>query len=285
VLVKFGLLMSATGEFSNVRLLGDVARDAETGGWDGIFLFDLIQPFAPGTYQPLADPWLALMAIALATKNLRIGTLVTAVARRRPAKLARETATIDRASDGRFVLGVGLGYGPVADPEFVGLGESSDPRVRAAKLDEGLEVLTGLWSGKPYSHAGDHFQVHETVFLPTPVQTPRIPIWVGGEWPNHRPMRRAARFDGVFPVHKEWARGAYLLPEDIRAVKTYIAEQRDNDEPFDVVFSPSYPDNQPLATPDALWAYAESGATWWLENLTVFDRARKRAREGPPTLK
>ena len=190
--VRFGLYVANYGEFSDVRALGELAREAEVGGWDGIFLFDSIQPSEPGSYEPVADPWLALMAIALATERIRFGTLVTPLARRRPPKLDRETVTLDQASRGRLLLGVGLGYGPSADPEFAGLGEDSDPVVRAAKLDEGLEVLTGLWSGKPFSHAGQYYQVQETTFLPTPVQTPRIPIWVGGFWPNRRPMRRAA---------------------------------------------------------------------------------------------
>jgi alkanesulfonate monooxygenase SsuD/methylene tetrahydromethanopterin reductase-like flavin-dependent oxidoreductase (luciferase family) len=104
-----------------------LAREAEFGGWDGIFLFDAVSPFEPGSYLPLVDPWLALIAIALATERIRFGALVTAVARRRPAQLARQTVTLDRASGGRLVVGVGLGYGPAADPEFAGLGEESDP--------------------------------------------------------------------------------------------------------------------------------------------------------------
>ena len=280
--MRFALYVANYGEFSDVRALGELAREAEVGGWDGIFLFDSIQPSELGSDELVADPWLALMAIALATERIRFGTLVTALARRRPPKLARETVTLDQASRGRLVLGVGLGYGPSADPEFAGLGEDPDPIVRAAKLDEGLEVLTGLWSGKPFSHAGQYYQVQETTFLPSPVQTPRIPIWVGGFWPNRRPMRRAARYDGVFPLHLDWADGAFLSPEDMKAVKSFVAERRTGNEPFDVVFSASYPDNEPSPTSDVLAAYAEAGVTWWLENATSLEQARTRAWEGPP---
>ncbi len=279
--VRFGLYLANYGEFSDVRALGDLAREAEVGGWDGIFLFDTIQPFEPGTYEPLADPFLALLAIALATERIRFGTLVTPLARRRPAKVARETVTLDRASRGRLVLGVGLGYGPSADPEFTDLGEDPDPVVRAAKLDEGLQVLTGLWSGEPFAHTGPYYQVRETTFLPRPVQTPRIPIWVGGLWPHRRPMRRAARYDGVFPLHLDWAAGGLLSPAEINAVRSYIVERRADNAPFDVVFSPSYPDNRPSPTPDWLAAYAEAGVTWWLENVTSLDQAKARAWEGP----
>ncbi len=106
-----------------------------------------------------------------------------------------------------MVFGVGVGYGNATDSEFAGLGEETDPKVRAAWLDEGLEVLTGLWSGQPFAYSGRFNEIRETVFLPTPVQRPRIPIWVGGFWPNQPPMRRAARFDSVFPLHRDWAEG------------------------------------------------------------------------------
>ena len=154
--MRFGLYLPNCGEFSDVRAVGELAREAEFGGWDGIFLLDAVSPFEPGSYLPMVDPRLALMAIALATERIRFGALVTSVARRRPAQLARQTVTLDRASGGRLVVGVGLGYGPAADPEFAGLGEESDPIVRAAKLDEGLEVLTGLVAWRGFSYAGQY---------------------------------------------------------------------------------------------------------------------------------
>jgi alkanesulfonate monooxygenase SsuD/methylene tetrahydromethanopterin reductase-like flavin-dependent oxidoreductase (luciferase family) len=282
-IMKFGLVMNTAGEFSDVRALTKLARDAEAGGWDGFFLFDSIQPFAPDSYLPLADPWLALMAVALSTERIRFGTMVTALARRRAPKVARDTVTLDRTSRGRLVFGVGLGYGPASDPEFTALGEDSDPRVRGAKLDENLEVLTGLWSGEPFAYSGRYCTVQETVFLPKPVQSPRIPIWVGGLWPNHRPMLRAARYDGVFPIHREWGNGGFLSPEDIHAVKSFVGEHRASDDPFEVIFSPSYPDNLPAATPETITAYADSGVTWWLENVISMDGGVRRAREGPMT--
>ena len=116
-------LLPNCGEFSDVRAVGELACEAEFGGWGGIFLFDAVSPFEPGSCLPLVDPWPALMAIGLATERVRFGVLVTAVARRRPAQLARQSVTLDRASGGRLVVGVGLGYGPAADPEFTGLGE------------------------------------------------------------------------------------------------------------------------------------------------------------------
>jgi alkanesulfonate monooxygenase SsuD/methylene tetrahydromethanopterin reductase-like flavin-dependent oxidoreductase (luciferase family) len=92
---------------------------------------------------PIVDPWVALAAVAMNTENIRIGTTVTPVARRRAWKLARETSTLDRFSGGRLILSVGLGDPP--DAEFKYFGEETDDKVRAAKLDEGLEILVGLW--------------------------------------------------------------------------------------------------------------------------------------------
>jgi alkanesulfonate monooxygenase SsuD/methylene tetrahydromethanopterin reductase-like flavin-dependent oxidoreductase (luciferase family) len=139
----------------------------------------------------------ALSAIAMTTERITIGTTVTPLPRRRPWKLAREAVSVDRLSGGRMVLGVGIGLGV---HEWDHLGEETDQRTRGAMLDEGLDIITGLWFGKPFSYAGDHYQIAEAHFQPTPVQQPRIPVWVGGLWPNKAPMRRAARWDGVFPL-------------------------------------------------------------------------------------
>src|SRR5450755_566714 len=78
------------------------------------------------------------------------------------------------------------------------LARTPAPRVRAEKLDEGLAILVGLWSGEVFSHHGRYYTVDETVFRPRPLQRPRIPIWVAGRWPARPPFRRAARWDGVF---------------------------------------------------------------------------------------
>src|SRR5262249_15676842 len=154
-------------------------------GWDGFFLYDQIASEGP---KRLIDPLVALTAIALNTERIRFGPLVTPLARRRPWKVAREAATLAHLSHGRVVLGVGLG----ADRhEFDDLGETEDPKTRAAMLDESLDVLTGLWSGAPFSYSGQHYRLREALFLPPPVQTPRIPIWVGGIWPTRAPFRRA----------------------------------------------------------------------------------------------
>jgi alkanesulfonate monooxygenase SsuD/methylene tetrahydromethanopterin reductase-like flavin-dependent oxidoreductase (luciferase family) len=163
--------------------MAGLAATAEESGWDGLFLWDHVAYREP--VREIADPWITLAAVATATERIRIGTLVTPLPRRRPHQLARETATLDRLSGGRLVLGVGIGSErtPEFDPEA--FGEEADPRRRAALLDEGLERLSAYWAGE---------------FEPRPLQQPRIPVWVAARWPNRRPLRRAARWDGFFPI-------------------------------------------------------------------------------------
>ena len=122
--------------------------EAEQAGWDGFFLWDHVIAGVEGV--PTLDVWVALTAMAMTTSRIRLGATVTPLPRRRPWKLARETVTLDHLSNGRLTLGVGLGV----PEEYETFGEDSDNKVRAAKLDEGLEILTGLWSGKPFEHHG-----------------------------------------------------------------------------------------------------------------------------------
>src|SRR5262249_33648633 len=163
--------------------------EAEQVGWDGVFVWDVIyeadQPDAPVT-----DPWIALAAMAMRTERIRLGALLTPLARRRPWKVARETVALDHLSHGRLIFGAGLGYQALG---FTPSGEAYEPTTRAGKLDEGLAILTGLWTGRPFQFGGKHYQVDVPSFLPTPVQSPRIPIWLGGYWPNRKPFQRAAR--------------------------------------------------------------------------------------------
>lgn len=192
----------------------------------------------------MADPWVLLTAVALATERIRIGTMVTPVARRRRWKLARETVTVDRLSGGRLILGVGLGFPP--DLDFAAFGEESDDRHRAEKLDEGLDVLTGLWSGEPFSYSGEHYQVLDAQFLPTPVQTPRIPIWVAQMYPYRGPLRRAARWDGLVPMHET---DMFPTPQQVDEVVSFVRSVRTDDAPFDVAPDRSL-DDRGAAFPD-----------------------------------
>ncbi len=252
--MHYGITLPPFGEFADPRFLMDAARRAEAAGWDGFFIWDHMI-FDP-SFHPNLDPWVALAAVATATTRMRIGTMITPVARRRPWKLARETVTLDRLSNGRLTLGVGLGATEPYDFGF--FGEEDDPKTRAKMLDEGLDILTGLWTGEPFRYAGEHYQLEQVTFQPTPIQQPRIPIWVGGVYPHKAPMRRAARWDGYFPVS-----GREMLPADFREMLAFIQRHRTSDAPFDLVCASLLPDD-PAAAKERLHEYAEAGVTWWL---------------------
>ncbi len=283
-MVRFGVNMPNFGDYGDPGVLVDIARDAEAAGWDGFFLWDHVQ-FGRTSDVPVVDPWVALAAVAQATERLVLGPMVTPVPRRRPWKLAKETATLDVLAGGRTVFGVGLGAPPDAD--FADLGEEADARTRAAMLDEGLGLIDRFWTGEAVTHDGDHYRADEVRLLPRPVQRPRIPVWVAGFWPNKRPFRRAARWDGVFPIvwsDDGWTR---MTPGVLAEIVGYVQEHREGDGPFDVVLADLTPPD-PDEAGEELAPLAEAGLTWWQETLGMPDRPleyyRERVRAGPPRL-
>ncbi|HEX9412054.1 MAG TPA: LLM class flavin-dependent oxidoreductase [Ktedonobacterales bacterium] len=274
--MRYGLYLPNFGEFASARVLAQLVREAEDAGWDGFFLWDHVLTAAP---VPFVDPWVALGAMALTTERIRLGPLVTPLPRRRPWKLAREAVTVDHLSGGRLVLGVGIG----GDwwREYSAFGEDAGDVRHGAMLDEGLAVLAGLWSGEPFTFQGSHYQVNNVQFLPRPLQ-PRIPIWVAGIWPNQRPFRRAARWDGVFPIGS----GAGVSPADVRAMLRIILAERTAEAPFDVVVRGRAGHIAPGDTASLLAEYADAGATWWLEDVrqdATTEDLRARIAEGPPS--
>lgn len=278
--MKFALNLAAFGNLADARTLAELAHEAEVAGWDGFFIWDHLQT-EPGV--AVADPWVVLSAIAMATERIRIGALITPLPRRRPWKVARETATLDRLSNGRLIVGVGIGgdwWG-----EYSAFGEDPGDKLHGEMLDEGLDVLTGLWGGEPFSYAGKHYTVREAQFLPTPAQSPRIPIWVAGIWPRKAPMRRAAHWDGLCPLVAGDANSP--APDDIREMAAFIRQQRASSDPFDIAVT-GYVGNKTLAEASALLRrYAEAGVTWWQEGFLptdTVDTVRARIHQGPPTL-
>ena len=168
----------------------------------------------------VADPWIALTAAALATERVALGALVTPLARRRPWDLARQIAVLDRLSGGRMVLGAGLGGD--GRREFSAFGEELDPKARARLLDEALELVVDLWRGEPVDHAGAAFTLSGAEVLPTPQQQPRPPVWLACRYPNKVPLRRAARYDGVFPISDDGPLGG----AEVREILDVVAEYR-----------------------------------------------------------
>lgn len=295
--MKHGLSLPNFGSFADPRLLVEVAREAERAGWDGVFLWDhvLLWP------TPMADPWVALAAVASATERVRLGTLVTPLPRRRPVKLAREVVTLDHLSGGRAVLGVGIGDGPW---EWDHLGEEADPKTRGAMLDEALELLTKLWSGAPVLHEGCFYRFGcadadgrgpvATPFLPRPVQSPRIPVWVAGVWPNKRPFRRAARWDGVVPRVRGERLSRAARPDELREIVAYVRAHHHSQGPFDIVASGRTTGGDHAGDGETVARYAAAGATWWVEDISPgafgcrwqdpwpLAAMRERVRRGPP---
>ncbi len=274
--VRYGVSVPNIGDLDRLIELG---VQAEVHGWDGFFLWDHMA-FARDLPILVFDPWVALAAVATRTERIRLGTMMTPLPRRRPWKLARETVTLDHLSRGRLVFGVGLGYPRDADFEL--LGEDPDERVRAEKLDEGLDVLVGLWSGEPVELSGVHFRVHVTRFLPVPIQRPRIPVWVAGMWPNRAPFRRAGRWDGVFPIGVTGdGQPTLLSAETLAEVLRYVARHRRGSGPFDAVASGLANGDREVVRP-----FEEAGATWWFESDEGYagweDRVLARIRGGPP---
>jgi alkanesulfonate monooxygenase SsuD/methylene tetrahydromethanopterin reductase-like flavin-dependent oxidoreductase (luciferase family) len=280
--MKFAINLSNLDIYSNPHLVVELARDAERAGWDGFFIWDMLL-YDTVKYLPAADPWITLAAVAATTHQMRIGPIITALPRRRPWKVAREAVTLDHLSNGRVTLGVGLGFQPHAD--FTPFGEERDDKARAAKLDEGLAIMTGLWSGQPFSYHGQHYHLDEIVFLPQPVQTPRIPIWLTGLWPNKRPFRRAAQWDGIFPSQRG---GGWITPDEVKDSVAYIRAHRQIVAPIDVVYSGETPGDDPVKASDIVALWQEAGVTWWLEFIAHWrgplDEMQMRIRQGPPRL-
>jgi alkanesulfonate monooxygenase SsuD/methylene tetrahydromethanopterin reductase-like flavin-dependent oxidoreductase (luciferase family) len=261
--VKYGVYLPNFGSYADVAAAAELAGLAERSGWDGVFVCDHVA--RPEGVLPMADPWIMLTAIALATSSVQIGALVTPLARRRPWNVAREVVTLDHLSSGRMVFGVGLGI--AVGPEFQSFGEESDPRVRGDLLDEGLAIVRAAWTGEPVTYAGTHHQLDGVAFLPTPAQE-SVPVWVATERVQGRPVRRAAACDGVFPVGLSPSVGPALMAE----IALHRAGEMDG---YELVT---------LGTDNA-GEWEQAGATWWLRLLNWFrplERGRAVIEAGPP---
>jgi alkanesulfonate monooxygenase SsuD/methylene tetrahydromethanopterin reductase-like flavin-dependent oxidoreductase (luciferase family) len=259
--MRYGLYFPNFGCFGDPAVMVRLARSAEAAGWDGVFPWDHVQ--AGHWAGPIVDPWVAMAAMATATERVALGPMICPLPRRRPAKLARETVTLDHLSGGRLILGVGIGWPP--DVDFEAFGDAGDNRLRGEQLDEGLGLLTALWSGEVVHHEGRHYTARNARFLPVPVQRPRIPVWVGGMWPHRPAFRRAARWDGVYPIAVGPDGGfTDMTPEVLAEVVAFVRSHRESAAPFDVAAGgSSYPGHE-SAPPSA---FAEAGATWWMEGL------------------
>ena len=273
------------GDTGRLVEYGVVAEDA---GWDGVFLADHLAMGGEDGHPDFPDPWITLSGIATRTDEIKLGSWVTPIPRRQPWQLARNLATLDQLSDGRVILGTGLGR----SFDYTTFGESWSPKTLGAKYDEALDVITGLWTGEPFSYDGDHYTVSDTVMKPTPVQEPRIPIIIGGLWPNKKPFQRGGRYDGIFPHY----RGDGVLPEEglegivegddvdpeeeVREMLDYY--QGLTDDQGDVFL----PANPPHRSPEWVDLCKERGVTWLYtrpkDESGEWDLTMERISGGPP---
>ena len=274
--MKYGFVMPS----GNARDAANLAHEAEDAGWDGFFVYEPVW----GT-----DAWVALTAAAMRTDRIRLGTMLSPIARMRPWKLASETATLDDLSGGRVILAVGLG---APDSGYHNFGEETDRKQRAELTDEGLDVLTGLWKGQPFEYNGKHYRVtpFDRIMAPPLVQKPRIPIWVVGANGGVKSLSRVARFDGLIPNgFDENGAPRDATTSELAAMVAFIKEHRTETTPFDVIAEGVTAGGDRAAAIETVRPKREAGATWWLEaNWTlsgpdVQKQLVDRLRQGPPS--
>jgi alkanesulfonate monooxygenase SsuD/methylene tetrahydromethanopterin reductase-like flavin-dependent oxidoreductase (luciferase family) len=282
--MRYGLDISSADAAGDARSMGELAHIAEESGWEGIFIEDYIA-WQNHPDIPTYDPWVTLAAMAMRTKQVRLGTMVTPLSRRRPWKLAQELVTLDHLSNGRMVLGVGLGdigesNGMVSS--FANFGERLDPKQRARMLDEGLEIISRIWSGEMFSFEGEFYQLREVKILPKPIQQPRIPIWVGGGYPNRGPVERALRWDGSCMYKQQ---GHWMQPEDVRYLREQVIARRGTFDGYDITIGGAerWEDENKQRT--YMESIAAEGVSWWHEFIPPdkggFEVLRKLIERGP----
>lgn len=277
--LSFGVFLPPFAELAEPANVVEVARATEEAGWDGLFLWDHMLA-VPG--MAVADAWIAASAVACATERIRIGMMVTPLARRRPWVVARQAVTIDRLSGGRFVAGVGLGDDGWGEFSSFG-GEAVDPGERGRVLDESLEVLRAFWSGEPVEYEGERVAVHSAAFLPRPLQDP-LPVWVACIWPHRRPLARAARHQGCFPLLPQGDPPLFPDAADVAAVRRSLSAEGAA-AGVDIVCRGATGLVPEAERAPRLAELEEAGMTWWLDSYAPGEPAGEVVdciRDGPP---
>jgi hypothetical protein len=274
--MKYGFVLP----YGDARIAADFALEAEQAGWDGFFVWEAVWGY---------DAWMLLTAAALRTERIRLGTMITPVSRMRPWELASKTVTLDHLSNGRVILAVGLG---AIDTGFAEFGEATDRKTRAELLDEGLDILTGLWQGQPFNYEGKHYHVQAAKFFPPPppVQQPRIPIWVVGAWPRMKSMQRVLRYDGLLPnVMGDNHQHTQMAPDHVRDMRKFIDANRRATTPFDIVVEGKTSGADLEEASQVIKSWTDAGATWWIEAMwDALDQSDRltpvltRIKQGPP---
>lgn len=270
--MKYGFVIP----WADATDVGDLAAAAEEAGWDGLFVWEPVWG---------VDAWISLGLAAVRTSRIRLGTLITPPSRRRPWELASQVATVDRISNGRVTLSVGLG---ATDTGFETFGEECDRKTRAELLDECLDIVCGLWKGQPFEYDGKHYTVEPTEFptLGDTVQQPRVPIWCVGALGRSKSMRRALGWDGIIPQVLDPSTDMGVRQPTLDEVAA-LREQIDADpgiaDDFDIIVEGQWAEHSPTA-------FKEAGATWWIESMwgamsehSPVAAAYDRLMQGPPS--
>jgi alkanesulfonate monooxygenase SsuD/methylene tetrahydromethanopterin reductase-like flavin-dependent oxidoreductase (luciferase family) len=211
--------------------------------------------------------------------------MVINVARRRPWKLGRELVAIDHLSQGRLIIGAGLGD----EGSYIPYGEAGGLKVRAEKLDEGLEVLSGLLRGEEFEYTGKHYQIKKTQFKDKPIQEPHVPIWIGGLWPRKGPFRRASKYDGIMPhTVRSTTLGEQLTDEEVKDIMSFIEKYRKGSmDDFTLAMLSSTSPEEDKAR-EIISPFLELGAKWWVESVfewqVTMEDAIDRIKAGPTKL-
>jgi hypothetical protein len=261
----------------------ELAILADQNDWDGVFVWEAAYGI---------DAWTLLGAMAARTTHIKLGTMLTPLPWRRPWKVASQVLTLDQLSNGRAILAVGLG----AVDNFLGnTGEELDRKTRAEMLDEGIDLIRGMWTGN-LQYAGRHYQMDlsartDLAITAKSVQD-RIPIWCVAAWPRPRSMERILRCDGVLPnVWRDdhWDRAQ---PEDVQPMMQWLRDHGGAGEGFDFVVEGTTSANDIRTASHTVQPFADAGATWWLEaDWSSFenpsgqqDALKARILAGPPKL-
>lgn len=275
--INFGIYIANFDIFESPIDYLDLAVATEENSWDGFFMWDHTVGI-PG--KPASETFTTLSAIASKTNNIKIGTTVTGLPRHRPWNLARKVATIDHISNGRFIFGIGLG----ARDEYSPFNEENDNKILKEKVDESLQIIQGIFEKDHFSFSGKHYQLNDVSFNPKPKQK-NLPIWVAGTWPYKGPFRRAAKFNGIFPLSAD-PDEIRLSPKEYQDIISFINQFRDPKSDFDVVSHMYTTGNKE----DDAWIsdYIDVGVNWLIEVIypgraskkEIFDRIKK----GPPSI-
>jgi hypothetical protein len=259
----------------------ELAVVADRAGWDGVFVWE-------SSYG--IDPWTLLAAMSQRTTHVRLGTMLTPLPWRRPWKVAGQLLTLDQLSGGRAILAVGLG---AVDGALGTTGEETDRRVRAERLDEGIDIVKRLLDGKR-TFSGRHYRVdlearrEHLDATTTVVQRPRPPIWIVGAWPRPKSMRRVIKGDGLLPMFMDADGPRPAEPHEVEEMIGWLAWHGGERRQFDVIVEGETPADDPAGAAAIVARWGDAGASWWLETRwgerlgEQGAAARRRLEAGPP---